>query len=280
MCIATYLASSCLLLFGTLALAQSVTYDCDRTATFSSYGTYAWTRGTELTDELNHAHVVRAIDAGRDIRPNDKPEDRDNEISESHESMGIAMCHIPSGYQFRVERPRQSHDGAPQCCRSPLTSSPVNHTRASVWHRRSISSQVRSTPRKHISATVSMRSSANRMRRFSSVSSFSMTVPTPACDITLPPWQLHCAAATSAPLQVSVTEADAALLRRYHPRVDRPSLARSASVRRGHLLSHTCQCSAGRRTRRDSVLHVNARHARFHAVEHPDISRRSPPNFY
>ena len=61
--IATYLWSLCLLLFGTLALAQSVTYDYDRTAEFSSYRTYAWTRGTELTDELNHARVVRAIDA-------------------------------------------------------------------------------------------------------------------------------------------------------------------------------------------------------------------------
>jgi hypothetical protein len=61
--IATYLWSLCLLLFGTLVLAQSVTYDYDRTAEFSSYRTYAWTRGTELTDELNHARVVRAIDA-------------------------------------------------------------------------------------------------------------------------------------------------------------------------------------------------------------------------
>jgi hypothetical protein len=61
--IATCLWSVCVLLFGTFAHAQSVTYDYDRTATFSSYRTYAWTRGTELTDELNHARVVRAIDA-------------------------------------------------------------------------------------------------------------------------------------------------------------------------------------------------------------------------
>ena len=46
-----------------MALAQSVTYDYDRAASFSNYKTYAWTRGTELTDELNHARVVRAIDA-------------------------------------------------------------------------------------------------------------------------------------------------------------------------------------------------------------------------
>jgi hypothetical protein len=46
-----------------MALAQSVTYDYDRAASFSNYKTYAWARGTELTDELNHARVVRAIDA-------------------------------------------------------------------------------------------------------------------------------------------------------------------------------------------------------------------------
>jgi hypothetical protein len=50
-------------LLGTIALAQSVTYDYDRAANFSKYRTYAWTRGNELTEELTHASVVRAIDA-------------------------------------------------------------------------------------------------------------------------------------------------------------------------------------------------------------------------
>ena len=45
------------------ARAQTVAYDYDSTANFASYKTYAWTRGTELTDALNHARVVRAIDA-------------------------------------------------------------------------------------------------------------------------------------------------------------------------------------------------------------------------
>jgi hypothetical protein len=53
----------CLTLLGTIGLAQSVSYDYDRAVRFSTYKTYAWTRGTELTDELNHARVVRAIDA-------------------------------------------------------------------------------------------------------------------------------------------------------------------------------------------------------------------------
>jgi hypothetical protein len=61
--ILTFATSVCLTLLGTLALAQSVTYDYDRGADFSNYKTYAWTRGAELTDELNHARVVRAIDA-------------------------------------------------------------------------------------------------------------------------------------------------------------------------------------------------------------------------
>jgi hypothetical protein len=61
--IATLTAIMCLTLLGTMALAQTVTYDYDRTASFAAFRTYAWTRGTELGDELNHARVVRAIDA-------------------------------------------------------------------------------------------------------------------------------------------------------------------------------------------------------------------------
>jgi hypothetical protein len=61
--LSTYLRSACLTLLATTALAQSVTYDYDRATDFSKYKTFAWARGTELTDELNHARVVRAIDA-------------------------------------------------------------------------------------------------------------------------------------------------------------------------------------------------------------------------
>jgi hypothetical protein len=59
----SYPMSVCLTLLATIALAQNVTYDYDRGANFTDYRTYAWTRGTELTDELNHTRVVRAIDA-------------------------------------------------------------------------------------------------------------------------------------------------------------------------------------------------------------------------
>jgi hypothetical protein len=60
--IATFAMGVWLTLLGTIALAQSVTYDYDRAVNFSNYKTYAWTRGTELIDELNHARVMRAID--------------------------------------------------------------------------------------------------------------------------------------------------------------------------------------------------------------------------
>jgi hypothetical protein len=51
-----------LTLLGTMAVAQSVTYDYDRAASFSSYKTYAWARSTELPEEFNHGRIVRAID--------------------------------------------------------------------------------------------------------------------------------------------------------------------------------------------------------------------------
>jgi Domain of unknown function (DUF4136) len=61
--IATFATSVWLTLLGTMALAQSATYDYDRAANFSQYKTYAWTRGTDLADELNHTRIVRAVDA-------------------------------------------------------------------------------------------------------------------------------------------------------------------------------------------------------------------------
>jgi Domain of unknown function (DUF4136) len=74
------LAASALTLLGTMALAQSVNFDYDRTANFSAYKNYAWTRGTELPDELNHARIVRSIDARllqkglARVEPGDRPD--------------------------------------------------------------------------------------------------------------------------------------------------------------------------------------------------------------
>ena len=60
--IAMFAAAVSLTLLGTTGLAQSVSYDVDRSANFPRFRTYAWTRGTELADQLHHARVVRSIE--------------------------------------------------------------------------------------------------------------------------------------------------------------------------------------------------------------------------
>jgi hypothetical protein len=56
-------ATLTLALAGTIAFAQEVTYDFDKTARFASYRTYAWVRGTELGDPFSHQRIVSAVDA-------------------------------------------------------------------------------------------------------------------------------------------------------------------------------------------------------------------------
>jgi hypothetical protein len=69
-----------LTVLATMAVAQSVAYDYDRAASFSSYKTYAWARGTELREEFNHARIVRAIDGAlaakglRRVEPDANPD--------------------------------------------------------------------------------------------------------------------------------------------------------------------------------------------------------------
>jgi hypothetical protein len=48
---------------GSVAHAQSVTYDFDRAAPFPTYRTYAWVKGTNVPDTLIHQRIVTAIDA-------------------------------------------------------------------------------------------------------------------------------------------------------------------------------------------------------------------------
>ena len=50
-------------MLGTTVLAESVTTDYDKSANFASFKTYAWTRGTEVADQLNHKRIVHSIDA-------------------------------------------------------------------------------------------------------------------------------------------------------------------------------------------------------------------------
>jgi len=61
--ITTFVSAAALALVGTVTLAQSVTYDFDKSANFSRFRTYAWVRGTVLSDELNHNRVVNAVNA-------------------------------------------------------------------------------------------------------------------------------------------------------------------------------------------------------------------------
>lgn len=60
--IAMLTAGGWLALLGTLLMSQSVSFDYDPTVNFAAYKTYAWTRGTELPDELSHARIVRLVE--------------------------------------------------------------------------------------------------------------------------------------------------------------------------------------------------------------------------
>jgi hypothetical protein len=61
--ITTFFTTVCLALVGTIVFAQSVTYDFDRSANFTRFKTYTWVRGTNLSDQLNHQRIMRAVDA-------------------------------------------------------------------------------------------------------------------------------------------------------------------------------------------------------------------------
>ena len=61
--IRTFVASASLVMLGTVAIAQTVSYDFDRSADFSKFKSYTWVRGTNLSDALNHNRIMRAVDA-------------------------------------------------------------------------------------------------------------------------------------------------------------------------------------------------------------------------
>jgi len=60
--IATFVTAASVMVLGTFAFAQSVTYDYDQSANFSRFHTYAWLKGTPVSDELNHKRIVQAIE--------------------------------------------------------------------------------------------------------------------------------------------------------------------------------------------------------------------------
>jgi hypothetical protein len=61
--LSTMVSSAGLALLATTGVAQSVSYDYDRSADFSKLKTYAWIEGTGLSDDLNHKRIVGALDA-------------------------------------------------------------------------------------------------------------------------------------------------------------------------------------------------------------------------
>ena len=58
-----FVSTAAVLLLGTAAMAQKVTYDVDRSANFPAFKTYAWIPGTNLSDPLNHKRVVDDVNA-------------------------------------------------------------------------------------------------------------------------------------------------------------------------------------------------------------------------
>ena len=58
-----WLTGVCVSAIGAMPMAQNVSYKYDRSASFATYRTYAWTRGAELPDQASHASVVRGVDA-------------------------------------------------------------------------------------------------------------------------------------------------------------------------------------------------------------------------
>ena len=56
-----FVSAAAVILMGTAAMAQKITYDVDRSANFAGFKTYAWIPGTNLSDPLNHKRVVEAV---------------------------------------------------------------------------------------------------------------------------------------------------------------------------------------------------------------------------
>jgi hypothetical protein len=60
---ARLLATLALAITSATASAQSISYDYAKGTNFSRFKSYAWVRGTNLQDELNHQRIVSAVDA-------------------------------------------------------------------------------------------------------------------------------------------------------------------------------------------------------------------------
>lgn len=84
--VTTFFTTVSLMLLGTMALAQSVTYDFDDLADFSKFKTYSWVRGNPIPDELNHRRIVQAIDAQLSLKGLSKAESNPDVLVAYHAS--------------------------------------------------------------------------------------------------------------------------------------------------------------------------------------------------
>lgn len=69
-----FLTGAVVALASVITFAQDVTYDYDRTANLSRFRTYSWAPGTPLSDPLNHARVISAIEREMAAKGLVKPE--------------------------------------------------------------------------------------------------------------------------------------------------------------------------------------------------------------
>ena len=94
--IAALVSAASFAVMSTVAIAQTVTYDFDRSANFRAFRTFAWVRGTVVDDPINHRRVVEAVSGQLTakglirVEPGDRPDvlvayhasfDRDLQIS-------------------------------------------------------------------------------------------------------------------------------------------------------------------------------------------------------
>ena len=89
--VTTFLTTVSLLLLGTMALAQSVTYDFDGLADFSKFKTYTWVRGNPVPDELNHRRIVQAIEAQLSLKGLAKVDSNPDVLAAYHASFGTDL---------------------------------------------------------------------------------------------------------------------------------------------------------------------------------------------
>jgi len=91
-----------LMLSATAVLAQTITRDYDRTANFATFKTYAWTRGTNVDDELNHRRIVSAIEnqlLAKGLRPADANRKPDVLVA-YHAAVGKDLQVVGQGFRF------------------------------------------------------------------------------------------------------------------------------------------------------------------------------------